>query len=157
MSDVRSLFNHDANQVLGRSTVASDQPGNLQLTVDNIGLKFRCIPTNTTFAGDLKINIRTGVVNQCSFGFELDHDDESADSIEFNETDGVYERTINKIKVLRDVSPVTYPAYTNTEAVVGTRTIDRVKELEEIRIKNNKDNNDVNEALRLRLIARTYL
>lgn len=55
MSNVVATFNHDQNQVLGRSGV------NLDLEVDNIGLKFKVIPTNTSYSRDLMENIKAGV------------------------------------------------------------------------------------------------
>jgi HK97 family phage prohead protease len=131
MSDVRCLFNHDSNKPLGRNTI-SEGIGSLTLSVDNIGLKFRCIPTQTSYANDLKENIRSGVVNQCSFAFTLG-DNKEADSIEYNDKDSIYERTINQFECISDVSVVTYPAYSDTEAVVGQRCKDKIEELKQQR------------------------
>jgi HK97 family phage prohead protease len=127
MSDIRCLFNHDSNKPLGRNTVG-EGIGSLSLSVDNIGLKFRCIPTDTSYSRDLKANVRAGVINQCSFAFTLGENDD-ADSIEFNAKDGIYERTINQFGSISDVSVVTYPAYPDTEAVVGQRCKDKIEEL----------------------------
>lgn len=128
MSNVVATFNHDQNMPLARNTISSGT-GSLELSVDGIGLHFRFSPTNTTYANDLKENIRSNVVNQCSFAFDIDYDDELADSIEWNDQDQIYERTINKIKTLYDVSVVTTPAYPDTEAVVGQRCKDKIEEL----------------------------
>ena len=134
MSDVRCLFNHDPNQPLGRNTI-SDGPGNLSMSTDNIGLHFKCQPTDTSYSRDCKTNLRAGVVNQCSFAFTVDDTDDEAEMIEYNEDDEIYEVTVNKIARLYDVSPVTYPAYTNTEAVVGQRSLDKLKDFAEKRQK----------------------
>lgn len=128
MSNVVATFNHDQNMPLARNTISSGI-GSLELSIDGIGLHFRCIPTNTSYANDLKENIRSNVVNQCSFAFNIDYEDDTADDIQFNEQDDIYERTINKIQTLSDVSVVTTPAYPDTEAVVGQRCKDKIEEL----------------------------
>lgn len=128
MSNVVATINHDQNQVLGRSGV------NLNLTLDEIGLKFTVIPTDTSFARDLITNIKAGVINQCSFAFTVAPDDDAQDWVD-STRDGVdYERTIRKIDHLFDVSIVTTPAYPDTEAKVGERSINLVK-----RMQNDKE------------------
>lgn len=122
MSNVVALFNHDQSQILGRSGV------NLDLEVDNIGLKFRIKPTNTTVSKDLMENIRAGVINQCSFAFSIANE-EDAEEWRESENAGIYERIINKIDRLYDVSVVTTPAYSDTEAVVGARSKEKIEEL----------------------------
>ncbi|MEN2352904.1 HK97 family phage prohead protease [Limosilactobacillus fermentum] len=122
MSNVVATINHDQSQVLGRSGV------NLTLEPDDIGLKFTVEPTDTSFARDLVANINAGVINQCSFAFTVAPDDDAEDWQE-STRDGVdYDRTIRKIDHLYDVSVVTTPAYPDTEAVVGQRSINRVRE-----------------------------
>lgn len=120
--NVVALFNHDQSQILGRTGA------NLNLEVDNIGLKFRIVPTNTTLSRDLMENIRSGVINQCSFAFTIP-DEEGAEEWRENEETGVYERYVRKIDKLYDVSVVTTPAYPDTEAVVGARSKEIVEEL----------------------------
>lgn len=122
MSNVVATINHDQSQVLGRSGV------NLTLEPDDIGLKFTVEPTDTSFARDLVANINAGVINQCSFAFTVAPDDDAEDWQE-STRDGVdYNRTIRKIDHLYDVSVVTTPAYPDTEAIVGQRSINRVRE-----------------------------
>lgn len=116
MSNVVATFNHDQNQVLGRSGV------NMELSVDNIGLKFKVTPTDTSYARDLMENIRQGVINQCSFAFTISRDENSEEWTE-SEEDGVdYNRVIRNIDHLYDVSVVTTPAYPDTVANVGERS-----------------------------------
>lgn len=122
INNVVALFNHDQSQILGRTGV------NLDLNVDNIGLKFRIKPTNTTLSNDLIENIRSGVINQCSFAFTIP-DEEGAEEWRENKETGVYERYVRKIDKLYDVSVVTTPAYPDTEAVVGARSKEIVEEL----------------------------
>lgn len=121
MSNVVATFNHDNNQVLGRSNV------NLDLTVDNIGLKFRVKPTDTSYAKDLMANIRSGVINQCSFAFTIPESDDAQEWRDADQ-DGVdYYREIRQIDKIYDVSVVTTPAYPDTEATVGQRSLDMLK------------------------------
>ncbi|EYT95536.1 HK97 family phage prohead protease [Enterococcus mundtii] len=121
-NNVVALFNHDQSQILGRTGA------NLELNIDNIGLKFRITPTNTTLSKDLIENIRSGVINQCSFAFTIP-DQEGAESWRENKETGIYERLVHKIDHLYDVSVVTTPAYPDTEAVVGERSKQMVEEL----------------------------
>lgn len=65
MSNVVALINHDPNYPLARNTVR-EGPGHLELTVDDTGLRFSLIPTDTAYAKDLMTNMAAGVVNQCS-------------------------------------------------------------------------------------------
>lgn len=123
MSNVVATINHDQNRVLGRSGV------NLTLTPDKVGLRFNVKPTDTTFARDLITNIKAGVINQCSFAFTV-ADNDSAQDWEESTRDGVdYNRTIRQIDHLFDVSVVTTPAYPDTEATVGQRSMDMVKRM----------------------------
>lgn len=123
MDDVVATFNHDQNQVLGRTKV------NLELTVDNIGLKFRVKPTDTQFARDLIVNIKAGVINQCSFAFTIPDEQGAEEWVESDEEGVDYVRTVRKIDHLYDVSVVTTPAYPDTEATVGARSKKLVEEL----------------------------
>lgn len=124
MSNVVATINHDQNQVLGRSGV------NLTLTPDDIGLRFSVTPTDTSFAKDLITNIRAGVINQCSFAFTVADTDEAQDWVESTRDDVDYERTIRQIDHLYDVSIVTTPAYPDTVATVGQRSMDIVKRMQ---------------------------
>ena len=99
--DVRALLNHDANYVLART-----KSGTLELSVDEKGLLYRFEAPNTTAGNDLLESIRRGDISQSSFGFSIKDDDWDYDTMT---------RTIKKVKRLYDVSPVTYPAYEQTE------------------------------------------
>lgn len=119
MSNVVALFNHDSNKILGRTGK------NLRLSVDDIGLRFEVELNETSYAQDLKENIRSGIVSQCSFAFSID---EEGDEWREGE-DGLYDRTIRKIHTLYDVSPVTTPAYSDTEVVVSPRSKEKLEAL----------------------------
>ncbi|MFT9451778.1 HK97 family phage prohead protease [Liquorilactobacillus ghanensis] len=123
MSNVVATFNHDENQILGRTGV------NLKLSVDDIGLKFEVQPPDTQLARDLMTNIAAGIINQCSFAFTIPDSDDAQDWNESDSDDAQYQRKINKIDHLYDVSVVTTPAYPDTEAVVGQRSKTLVEKL----------------------------
>lgn len=127
LSDVRCLIDHDSSKVLGRTTSET-----LSLSVDEEGLYFRCQLPDTSYARDLYENIRLGNINQCSFGFILDED---GDSFEKREEDGLFKRTLRKIKSLFDVSVVTYPAYSDTDVAVAQRSIETIKQEELDKVK----------------------
>jgi len=63
MSQTVALFNHDYNMPLARMGQG------LELEVDENGLKYRFELGEQTYAKDLAINIREGIVATSSFGF----------------------------------------------------------------------------------------
>lgn len=102
-ADVRALFNHDSNLVLGRNKAKT-----LRLGEDSVGLWYEVDLPDTQTANDLAKSIERGDVSQSSFAFdvikqELDYSDEDSPL-----------RTITEAR-LYDVSPVTYPAYEDTD------------------------------------------
>lgn len=122
LSDVRCFVDHDSSKVLGRTTSET-----LELTVDDEGLYFRCQLPNTSYARDLYENIRLQNVNQCSFGFILDEDGDEISK----RSDGLFERTIRKIKSLWEISIVSIPAYQDTDVAVAQRSLEAIKESEQ--------------------------
>ncbi|ERN54100.1 HK97 family phage prohead protease [Alkalihalophilus marmarensis] len=121
MSDVRALVNHDADKVLGRST-----SGTLKLEVDDFGLKYIIDPPNTSYARDLIESMKRGDINQSSFAFIIDYENDG-EEWDYNDDRDVYVRTIKRFKKISDVSVVTYPAYAATESVVSKRGLDDYK------------------------------
>jgi hypothetical protein len=105
--DVRALFNHDPNIILGRT-----KSGTLKLSVDENGLKYEITPPDTGVARDLLESIARGDVSQSSFGFRVKEDSWTERS------DGTFARSIRKVDTLYDISPVTYPAYQDTEVAL---------------------------------------
>lgn len=101
--DVRALFNHDPNYVLGRNT-----NGTLSMKEDAKGLLYGVEPPDTQQARDIMALIKRGDISQNSFGFRV------IDQAWDEEEDGTLIRTLKKVK-LYDVSPVTYPAYPTTD------------------------------------------
>jgi len=108
--DIRALFNHDPNYVLGRN-----MSGTLSLQEDEKGLYVRIVPPDTQWARDLLVSIKRGDINQMSFGFTVVLDNWTISS------DGTDVRELLKVR-LYDVSPVTFPAYTQTECSIRSMT-----------------------------------
>lgn len=103
-ADVRSLWNHDVNYVLGRNRAET-----LRLFEDERGLGYDVVPPDTQWARDLLVSIRRGDVNQSSFGFETIRD------VWGQEEDGRVTRRLIEVRLF-DVGPVTFPAYPQTSA-----------------------------------------
>lgn len=106
--DVRCLFNHDPNNVLGRTKAKT-----LSLEDSDDGLRYVCeTDPNTTIGRDVPAMIERGDVDGCSFAFTVGKQawrEEKDDSGNF-----VYYRDIEEVDELFDVGPVTYPAYVGT-------------------------------------------
>ena len=67
--DIRALFNHDPNYVLGRN-----RAGTLELVEDEVGLRVRITPPDTSWARDLQASLRRGDNTQMSIGFIVEED-----------------------------------------------------------------------------------
>jgi HK97 family phage prohead protease len=106
--DVRALFNHDPNFVIGRTV-----SGTLSLREDETGLAYDVIPPDTQWARDLMVSVGRGDISQSSFGFAVDADEWTRPE----RSGDLPLRTIRKAR-LYDVSPVTYPAYESTTTAV---------------------------------------
>lgn len=104
-ADIRALYNHDVNLVLGRN-----KAGTLRLSEDTAGLAFEIDPPDTQYARDLGVSMKRGDVNQMSFGFSTLQD-------KWAKIDGEWVRTLLEVE-LYDVSPVTYAAYPQTDVAV---------------------------------------
>lgn len=105
--DIRALFNHDPNYVLGRNK--AKPRGTLSLKEDEKGLSIIIMPPDTQVARDLMTSIIRGDISQMSFAFKT-----LKDTWFYGENK---ERDLVKLK-LYDVSPVTYPSYLTTDVAV---------------------------------------
>lgn len=130
-SDVVLNFNHDNDKILARNT-KNEGIGSLKLTVDNKGLFFDAIPTNTTYARDLIENMENGIIGKCSFAFCLDWNDDTTQSWDWDDgTRGYDFRTINKIAKISDCSIVVNPAYESTSSTIYKRAKELDSEVRE--------------------------
>ncbi|MCI1574729.1 MAG: HK97 family phage prohead protease [Weizmannia coagulans] len=112
-SDVRALFNHNWDKVLGRT-----KSGTLRLFEDDRGLKFEIDLPNTSVARDLTESMARGDINQCSFGF-------IATGENWDYTSDPALRTVTEVE-LYEISIVSIPAYEDTEAaLVRSKEIDK--------------------------------
>lgn len=108
--DVRGLFNHDPNLVIGRTTA-----GTLTLTDEADGLHYTIDPPDTQCGRDLVVSLGRGDVTGSSFTFvpvrttweEVQREGEPRLTI----------RWIEEVQLF-DVGPVTFPAYEATAAGV---------------------------------------
>ena len=99
LSDVRLLWSHDTARVLGRAGI------NLNLAVDDAGLMFRCELPDTTDGRDAYELIRSGIVDQCSFGFFIGREQWDEDG---------KTRTILQIKAMPEITICAWGAYPQT-------------------------------------------
>lgn len=103
--DVRALFNHNQDYVIGRTKSRT-----LELSEDDKGLLYEVKLPDTSFARDLATQIERGDIDGSSFGFRTIEDN-------FDEVDGEIVRTLIKVELF-DVSPVTFPAYPQADVAV---------------------------------------
>lgn len=115
-SDVKVLWNHDSNIVLG-----STSNGTASLREDETGL-FGSVEINE---GDQEAlngyaRVARGDVDGCSFGFDISRQEEWWDD------EGVYHTKILEVDPLYEVSPCTFPAYKATS--ISARNKDGLEE-----------------------------
>lgn len=108
-SDVRALFNHNPDMILGRTSAKT-----LRLAESSKGLEFEIDLPGTSYAKDLQASMKRGDINQCSFGFKVD---EGGDTWQ-KDAAGMWTRTIHVVSRLYDIGPVTFPAYAQTECAL---------------------------------------
>lgn len=116
LSSIFALYNHDFNNVLGKTGK------NLSLNVDEKGLSFslELLPSDE----HIFELVQDGIINKMSFGFIVDKDDWQDST----------HRTILKIKELQEISLVPLPAYKGTDIVAkrGLRGLNMSEKTEEI-------------------------
>jgi HK97 family phage prohead protease len=138
MTDVVALFNHDPNQILGRTsagtaTVSINEDGNL---------RYSFIPDmeNPVHKSVVR-SIQRGDIKQSSFAFSIKRDGGSA-WLSSEKYGDMGHREIRAIDKVYDVSPVTYPAYSTTS--VSARDEKALKEEREALKIEQEDTTDYN-------------
>ena len=135
MSDVIACRNHDPDKVMARTSAKT-----LTLVTDKDGIHYKFAAPNTTVGNDTLEDIKVGNIRKSSFAFSGVKD--RWESLE----DGTDLRTVMSIAKLYDVSPVTNPAYlqTDVQANMAKRSYDEwKKETEEKPKPEDSDNDDM--------------
>lgn len=105
--DVVALFNHDPAQLLGRMS-----SGTLRMKTDSQGLEFEVDLPDTPAGNTVRELVGRGDLKGASIGFKPGAVERSVAK------DGRRHQTHTNIKWLRDVSPVTLPAYEGTDVTL---------------------------------------
>lgn len=126
-NDVRALIDHDTRLVLGRTSANT-----LTLREDENGLygEIKINPQDSD-AMNLYARVQRGDVNQCSFGFEITHEDYVVGA------DGQTCTWTLRDLILYEVSVVTFPAYEATSAMA--RDAGGADPLQTIRLERRKN------------------
>jgi len=110
--DVRGLFNHDSNLLLGRTA-----SGTVRLSTTSRGLLYEIDLAESSYSKDLAIHAERDDVAGSSFGFTVRGE-------RFSREAELEIREVTDVRLF-DVSPVTYPAYESTST--GIRSEDLVE------------------------------
>lgn len=118
--DVRALINHDSSMLLGRT-----RSGTLRLSKDSTGLHYEIDMPDRQDARDLLVSMERGDISHSSFAFYvMPNGDDWAQTEQ-----GMPLRTLTAISIHNgDVSPVTYPAYEDTDSGVAGRAFKSLAE-----------------------------
>lgn len=133
--DVRSMFNHDPNQLLGRRAFRDDDT--LTLSVDSTGLRYEVrVDMDDPTHQSLVPKLRAGKVDGASFMFEIT----KRAWMEEERGDGDNKRTVDVLEIqevrLWEVGPVVFPAYES--ATSGLRSREQSAVLEELEERRRK-------------------
>lgn len=108
-ADVRALWNHDPQYVLGRTGA-----GTLELSIDKSGLYYRSLLPDTSYAKDLAALLERRDVRESSFTFFKVQDEWGLTE------EGYAQRDLIEVGLI-DVAPVTFPAYPDATSGVAKR------------------------------------
>jgi len=115
--DVRALYNHNTDVVLGRSSA-----GTLHLRQDERGLWGDIeINREDTEAMNVYRRIKRGDITGCSFGFEIESERYDI------KDDGSVHYTIEKVNPLYEISPCAFPAYEATRISARGKNLETIK------------------------------
>ena len=111
--DVRALVDHDPAKIIGRV-----KAGTLILEKRHDGLHVRIAPPDTTVGRDILESVRRGDIDGMSFTFGVVR----PGGERFEQRDSGLVRVVSDMRIV-EVSPVTFPAYTATDASVAQRAL----------------------------------
>lgn len=103
--DIRSLFNHDPNKPIARTT-----NGTLRLRSDQIGLRAEIEVSDTSYGRDLIESVKRRDCTGMSFAFKTNEDSWADENVDGEATKV---RTLKSIE-LYECGPVVFPAYEDT-------------------------------------------
>jgi HK97 family phage prohead protease len=129
LSDVRILFNHDQNLILGRT-----KAGTAKVGIDEVGMWYMAELPDSPTGQNVKEALRRGDVDQSSWAFSISTDESGrSKGDKWMNKDGKDYRVITSVRAVYDASPVTYPANPDTTAAKRSKEIrgeDYGKEME---------------------------
>lgn len=114
-SDEIVLFNHDSNFPLARKS-----NGTLTVTEDDHGVKIKADVSGSARGREAHEMIQNGLISKMSFAFSVEKE-----SWVTAQEGGMDLRIIDEFREIFDYSPVTYPAYKQTE--VQARSAEELK------------------------------
>lgn len=115
--DVRALYNHNTDLVLGRTSA-----GTMEIRQDSYGLWGRVrLNRADSDAMNAYARIARGDITGCSFGFDIQEQE-----TEYRD-DGTVHWTITKVKPLYEISPCTFPAYEDTSVSARRRDFEEIR------------------------------
>lgn len=126
-SDVIGRGEHSNQYVLGRT-----KSGTMQLTVDEVGVRYRIEKPNTTAGNDFSEYVKRGDITGSSFAFY------DAKSDVEKRSDGMLIRRITELPLVVDMGPVFNPAYSDSTSQVYARSVDEFAESTE-EVKETKE------------------
>lgn len=142
LSDVRILFNHNPDLIIGRT-----KSGTASVGVDDTGLWFRSSIPDSPAGQNLAAALARGDVDQSSWAFAIERDETgrvTGDS--WSVRNGVEHRVVKKVTKVFDASPVTYPA--NPDTSVAKRSNEEFKKQQEGENQQDKGIADTYDKLR---------
>ena len=113
--DVKLNINHNDDMMLARTS-----SGTLNLEATDYGLQYRGLKPDTNLGNDTYTMVDLGNYFESSFAFGVRNEDQLW---EYLADEKVWQRTIEKVSVLKDVSIVTDGAYANTDVTVAERNL----------------------------------
>jgi HK97 family phage prohead protease len=105
--DIACLHQHDPSQVIARR-----KNGSLKLASDSVGLRFEARIPATVLGRDIREMVRTGLLDEMSFGF-TDVDDDWSEETDPEDRGPVSVRTVKNLRLF-EISCVNSPAYPQT-------------------------------------------
>jgi HK97 family phage prohead protease len=112
-NEIHFLAEHDGNKIL-----SSTRNNSLELREDEVGLFMSAEICPTSWGKDYYELIKSGILNNMSFGFRAVKD-------AWKKVDGYFERTVNELELF-EVSVVRDPAY--SQSSISARGIDLVED-----------------------------